>query len=127
MKVVPESHLEQRLFQHQKEDRDDVVLNQRILDEHFDEAKSVDVELSAGQLSLHDVYLIHGSNANRSDKRRAGIAIRYMPATSLFRRDNSVPGSSAGYTVDFSNRPIWLLRGEDRTGKNDFQVGHATT
>jgi hypothetical protein len=75
-------------------------------------------------MSLHDVYAIHGSNANRSPKRRAGIAIRYMPATSLFARDLIQPGDASGYKIDFSTRPIWLLAGQDRTGQNDFTIGH---
>jgi hypothetical protein len=36
------------------------------------------------------------------------------------------PGAQSGYTVDFSTRPLWLLRGVDRTGRNDFTVGHRT-
>ena len=34
------------------------------------------------------------------------------------------PSAQSGYQVDFSTRPLWLLRGKDRTGKNDFSVGH---
>ncbi len=46
-----------------------------------------------------------------------------MPATSVFRRDlNPVDGQS-GVPVAFATRPLWLLRGVDRTGRNDFQVG----
>lgn len=124
LRVVPGSHREQKLFEHLKEDRDDIVLNQRVVDGEFDESEAVDVELEPGQMSLHDVYMIHGSNPNRSTRRRAGLAIRYMPGTSLFDRDSNAAGSNAGYAVYFSTRPIWLLRGEDRTGQNDFQVGH---
>ena len=124
MRVVPGSHRRQTLFKHRTEDRSDIVLNQRVSDEGFEDSTAVDVELKAGQLSLHDVYLIHGSNANLSPRRRAGIAIRYMPATSHFQRDTSVPGTNAGYRVDFATRPIFLVRGLDRTGKNDFSVGH---
>jgi hypothetical protein len=76
-------------------------------------------------MSMHDVYAIHGSNPNRSPKRRAGVAIRYMPGTSVFGRDIIEPGDASGYKVDFSTRPIWLLKGQDRTGRNDFKVGHA--
>lgn len=122
LRVIPRSHREQTLCSHLKEDRDDVVLNQRVQDNLFDESTAVDVELEAGQMSLHDVYLIHGSNPNRSPRRRAGLAIRYMPATSFFDRGGTAD-ASAGYMVDFSSRPIWLVRGEDRTGQNDFQVG----
>jgi hypothetical protein len=47
-----------------------------------------------------------------------------MPATSLFDRGLKERSAISGYTVDFGNRPIWLLRGEDRTGRNDFRIGH---
>ena len=48
---------------------------------------AVALELEPGQMSMHDVYLIHGAEANRSAKRRTGIALRYMPGTSVFERD----------------------------------------
>ena len=49
-------------------------------------------------------------------------AIRYMPATSLF--DRSIPPIriARNQVIDFSQRPIWLVRGQDRAG-NDFAVG----
>jgi ectoine hydroxylase-related dioxygenase (phytanoyl-CoA dioxygenase family) len=124
LRVIPGSHRSRGLFAHLKENRSDVVLNQRVAEGEFDEDAAVDIELEAGQMSLHDVYLIHGSNPNRSARRRAGLAIRCMPGTSLFDRKAKADGTGAGYAVYFSNRPIWLLRGEDRTGRNDFKVGH---
>lgn len=124
LRVIPGSHRSGQLVRHRKEDRTDLVLNQRVVEEDFDEAAAVDVELEAGQMSLHDVYLIHGSNANRSARRRAGLAVRYMPSTSLFDRESGADGMGAGYAVYFSHRPIWLLRGEDKTGRNDFDIGH---
>jgi hypothetical protein len=75
-------------------------------------------------MSLHDVYTIHGATVNRSPMRRAGVAIRYMPGTSIFDRQLMPPSRSSGYLVDFSSRPLWLLNGRDRTGKNDFSIGH---
>jgi ectoine hydroxylase-related dioxygenase (phytanoyl-CoA dioxygenase family) len=125
LRVIPGSHEPPRIVPHQLDEREDVTLNQRVADGHLDESLAVDVELEAGQLSLHDVYLVHGSNANRSAHRRAGIAIRYMPATSHFDRSIIETGDQAGYTIDFSTRPLWLLRGTDRCGKNDFRIGHA--
>jgi ectoine hydroxylase-related dioxygenase (phytanoyl-CoA dioxygenase family) len=125
LRIVPRSHANRELLSHMREDRDDVVLNQRIADPGFDPASAVDIELEPGQMSMHDVYAIHGSNPNRSPKRRAGVAIRYMPGTSIFGRDIIEPGDASGYRVDFSTRPIWLLKGQDRTGRNDFKVGHA--
>jgi ectoine hydroxylase-related dioxygenase (phytanoyl-CoA dioxygenase family) len=44
-----------------------------------DESKAVFVELKPGQASLHHVLLFHGSEPNRSDDRRIGLAIRYIP------------------------------------------------
>ena len=124
LRVIPGSHTEGELHDHMKEDREDVVLNQRVGSEAVDIDEAGDLELQAGQLSLHDAYMVHGSNPNRSPRRRAGIAIRYMPGSSHFDRELFTPSADAGYTIDFSRRPIWLLKGEDRCGKNDFATGH---
>ncbi|MBL8671939.1 MAG: phytanoyl-CoA dioxygenase family protein [Alphaproteobacteria bacterium] len=45
-----------------------------------DESKAVDVVLQPGQMSLHHVKIAHGSAPNRSQDRRIGLAIRYVPA-----------------------------------------------
>ena len=124
LRVVPGSHAGKKLYSHLREDRDDLVLTNRISDPAFDEKTAVDVELEPGQMSLHDVYMIHGATVNRSPQRRAGVAIRYMPGTSVFVRDLIQKSSSSGYLVDFSTRPLWLLKGRDRTGRNDFRIGH---
>ena len=124
LRVIPGSHASRALLNHMREDRKDIVLTQKIDDPAFDEAKAVDIELEPGQMSLHDVYMIHGANANRSPQRRAGVAIRYMPGTSVFERGLIQRSDSSGYTVDFTQRPLWLLRGRDRTGRNDFTIGH---
>ena len=47
-----------------------------------------------------------------------------MPATSLFNRGLMATSAQSGYTVDFASRPIWLLRGVDRSERNDFRIGH---
>ena len=46
-----------------------------------DERRAVDVAMARGALSLHDSYLVHGSEPNRSDRRRAALTIRYVPAS----------------------------------------------
>ena len=124
LRVIPGSHRDQERYGHHKETRAGLTLNQSVMSDFFDESTARDVVLEAGQMSLHDVYLIHGSNPNRSDKRRAGVALRYMPASSHFHRDLIAPGDGSGFRVDFSTRPLWLLRGEDVCGLNDFEVGH---
>ena len=124
LRVIPRSHQQRELFEHCKEDRTDIVLNQRVADGQFDPGTAMNIELQAGQVSLHDAYLVHGSNPNQSTRRRAGIAIRYMPGSSHFKRDLLTPSVNVSYAIDFSERPLWLLRGKDRTGRNDFSVGH---
>ena len=44
-----------------------------------DAAQAVALELAPGEMSLHHVKLIHGSEPNPSDKRRIGLAVRYIP------------------------------------------------
>src|SRR3954452_2510705 len=48
-----------------------------------DEADAVDVQLKAGEMSLHHVDIIHGSNANRSDWTRTGFIVRYTTPAML--------------------------------------------
>ena len=124
LRVIPGSHRGKVLHPHLTEDRQDVVLTQRAVDGSFDEKTAVDIELEPGQMSLHDVYMIHGAAANRSAQRRTGVALRYMPATSVFERDLRPVDGKTGVPVDFARRPLWLLRGVDRSGRNDFVVGH---
>lgn len=124
LRVIRGSHQQQRLFSHHRDQRDRLTLTEAIDEEHLDPSEVVNIELEAGQMSMHDVYMIHGSAENRSDQRRAGIAIRYMPATSVFERTVMQAGDDAGFQVDFGQRPLWLVRGKDVSGKNNFEVGH---
>lgn len=124
LQVIPGSHRRQELIAHAHEDRDDLVLTQRADALAYDQTAAVPLELDPGQMSLHDVYMVHGAGANRSLRRRAGIALRYMPATSVFERNLNPTDGKSGLPVSFATRPIWLVRGVDRTGRNDFDVGH---
>ena len=124
LRVIPRSHEGQLLHEHLHEDRTDLTLNQRMADGTFDESSAADLELQPGQMSLHDVYMIHGAAANTSGQRRTGVALRYMPSTSVFERDLRPADGKTGIAVNFANRPLWLVRGVDRSGRNDFNVGH---
>ena len=124
LRVIPRSHRARTLHEHLHEDRSDLTLTQRLAPRTFDERDAVNIELEPGQMSLHDVYMIHGAAPNRSGKRRTGVALRYMPATSVFERDLRPADGKTGVPVDFARRPLWLVRGVDRSGRNDFAVGH---
>jgi hypothetical protein len=123
MRYVPGSHAAGSLFAHRRREGEDLVLFEEVDPAAHDLAGARDDSLEAGQFSLHDVFLIHGSEANRSDRRRAGFVVRFMPATSLFDRRIDRRQDQAGLSFSFSRRPIWLVRGHDRAG-NDFLVGH---
>ena len=122
LRVIPRSHTARRLHEHLHEERTDLTLNQRLAE--VDEGEAVDIELEPGEMSLHDVYMIHGARANTSGRRRTGVALRYMPATSVFERDLRPVDGKSGVPVDFARRPLWLVRGVDRSGRNDFSIGH---
>ena len=124
MKVVPGSHKDSILFQHRKDIREKLVLNQMVDDDRIKIDKSIPLELNPGSFSLHDIHLIHGSSPNTSGKRRSGVAVRYMPGTSFFDRELMETGDNSGFLVNFSERPLWLLRGENKAG-NDLDRGHA--
>jgi Phytanoyl-CoA dioxygenase (PhyH) len=69
---------------------------------------AVDIELRAGQMSLHHVRLIHGSHANSSDQHRIGYAVRYVtPAVIPARQEN----------------PALAVRGRDTAGHWDIRSG----
>lgn len=104
--MIPRSHAGQQLHPHLHEDRTDLTLNQRMADGTFDEANAVDLELQPGQMSLHDVYMIHGAQANTSGKRRTGVALRYMPSTSVFERNLRPADGQTGVPVNFAQRPL---------------------
>ena len=123
LRVIPRSHAGRRLHEHLHEDRTDLTLNQRL--PQVEEDAAIDIELEPGQMSLHDVYMIHGARANTSGKRRTGAALRYMPSTSVFERDLRPVDGKSGVPVNFARRPLWLVRGVDRSGRNDFSIGHA--
>jgi non-haem Fe2+, alpha-ketoglutarate-dependent halogenase len=43
--------------------------------------EAIDVVLAPGEMSLHHVLLVHGSEPNRAEHRRIGFAIRYVAAS----------------------------------------------
>ena len=82
-----------------------------------DETKAELIELKAGQLSLHNIGIVHASAANTSGRRRAGLALRYMPATSCMYR--AMPNAAASW----GDMPMELVRGVNRNPGNDFAKG----
>jgi hypothetical protein len=73
----------------------------------LDASRAVDVVLAPGEMSLHHPLVVHGSEPNRSTRRRTGFAIRYIPA-------------DVGQTEGLRNSAT-LVRGRDR-GHFDLEL-----
>lgn len=82
MIVIPGSH-KMGILTHESADKGGNLLtsNQAIPLELFDVSKSVPCPLKAGQMSLHHGHIVHGSETNRSSRRRCGYVIRYIAST----------------------------------------------
>ncbi|MEZ5730288.1 MAG: phytanoyl-CoA dioxygenase family protein [Burkholderiaceae bacterium] len=120
LQVIAGSHRDQRLRKHNSTDATDVNLNQELDASEYDEARARYIELEPGQISLHDVYLLHGADANVSPQSRRGMTMRFMPTTSHFDRALASAKSRAMNITDHAERPVYLMRGIDRCGKNRF-------
>jgi len=126
LRVVPGSHGTKKLYSHRRDDDPSWTLNQVVDDPDAAIDTAVDVCLSAGQFSIHDVHLLHGSAPNTSPNRRAGLTYRYMPTTSHFDHEWAGEMTRTMGTTDMSDRTLYLMRGIDRCGRNNFDAGNST-
>jgi ectoine hydroxylase-related dioxygenase (phytanoyl-CoA dioxygenase family) len=76
MRVVPGSHRE-RLEHAVRNAPLNMLSHGQEIAAVVDEREAVDVQLRAGEMSLHHVDIIHGSNANHSSWTRTGFIVRY--------------------------------------------------
>ena len=105
MQVIPGSHTE-GIVPHGKSDRGGNLLsiNQEIPDEYVDKTNAVNLELEAGQMSIHYGKVYHASHPNTSNRRRCGLTVRFIPPEARQTEINSLGGNW---------KPV-LMRGEDR-------------
>lgn len=76
MKFLPGSHRHGHLEYRESTSDEDNVLDQTVEEiERF--GTPIDVTLAAGEISIHSDLLLHGSEANHSDRRRCGLTLRY--------------------------------------------------
>ena len=109
MMVVPGSHRAGKL-KYRKTTQDSDVLDMVLEHGEFRESNAVPLILKAGQISLHDDNIIHGSAPNHSERLRCGLTMRYSAGE--VRGDLSVwPFFKA----------FWV-RGVDRWGHNPVGV-----
>lgn len=78
MRVVPGSHLKGSLSHRDTFSKNNLLTRGQEIVVEIDESKVIDLLLEPGEMSLHHVSIVHGSEANTSDVDRIGFAIRYM-------------------------------------------------
>jgi len=107
MRVVPGSHTMAQV-PHRDTFRPENLLSrgQEVMVD-VDDAQADTLVLKAGEMSLHHVRLIHGSEPNPSAKRRIGFAIRYLPT----------------YVRQVAGSHDWatLVRGQDHYGNFELE------
>ena len=79
MRVLPGSHRGDLLLHKDKYQSDNLLTRGQEIAVEVDEAKTVAMPLSPGEISLHNVRLAHASGPNRSTDRRIGLSLHYMP------------------------------------------------
>ncbi|HEX9568528.1 MAG TPA: phytanoyl-CoA dioxygenase family protein [Rhodospirillales bacterium] len=100
MKMIPSSHAWDQIPHRDTFDARNLLTRGQEIEVEVDEANAVFLELQPGEASLHNIRTVHGSEPNRADDRRIGVAVRYIAP---HVQQMSAEGDSA-----------WLVRGVDR-------------
>ena len=79
MKFLPGSQTQNHLEHVDTFHKDNLLSRGQEIAVKVDGENTVDCILNPGEMSLHHVKLVHGSEPNRSNNRRIGLAIRYIP------------------------------------------------
>ena len=106
MKFLPGSQTQDHLQHVDTFHKDNLLSRGQEIAVKVETENTVDCILNPGEMSLHHVKLVHGSEPNRSNDRRIGLAIRYIPTDvrQLKVRDSAT-----------------LVRGVDREGNFDHE------
>jgi non-heme Fe2+,alpha-ketoglutarate-dependent halogenase len=107
MRVIPGSHTMAQVPHRDTFHAENLLSRGQEVMVDVDDAQADTLVLKAGEMSLHHVRLIHGSEPNPSDQRRIGFAIRYLPT---YVRQEAGPHDWAT-----------LVRGEDRYGNFELE------
>ena len=103
MRVIPESHLGAAQTHNETYDEKNLLARGQKI-ENIDDSKAVDLELKAGEFSLHHERTVHGSLANDTNSDRIGLAFFYIPTH---------------VKSTLARRTACLVRGEDKYGHWD--------
>jgi non-haem Fe2+, alpha-ketoglutarate-dependent halogenase len=109
MQVIPGSHKIDQLAHVDTFHKDNLLSRGQEIAVEVDRSKAVGLALQPGEMSLHHIKLVHGSEPNRSNGRRIGLAIRYIPTyvRQTKVRDSAilVRGTDEFHHFDYEERP----------------------
>jgi ectoine hydroxylase-related dioxygenase (phytanoyl-CoA dioxygenase family) len=105
MEVVPGSHKLGQLRHAEMQDTENLLSRGQTLAVEVDRTKTAYMAVKAGQFSLHHTHLVHNSRPNRSNDRRIGLGISYIPTWA--------------HCTSHTRVSAMLVRGEDRYGHFD--------
>jgi len=100
MRMIPGSRTDGLVPHAEKPEKDHLIRLGKAIHDRFGDDDGVAVPLRAGEMSLHHTHTIHSSGANRTEDRRIGYAVSYIPT---HVRPLTEPRTS-----------VLLVRGEDR-------------
>ena len=106
MQFIPGSHKIDQLPHVDTFHKDNLLSRGQEIAVEVDKSRAVGIPLKAGEMSLHHIKLVHGSEPNRTGDRRIGLAIRYIPT---YVRQTKVRDSAM------------LVRGEDKHHNFDYE------
>ena len=79
MRVIPRTHKLDQIRHRDTFAEGNLLSRGQEIEVEVDQSQARMLQLQPGEMSLHHVRLIHGSDPNPSDRRRIGFAIRYLP------------------------------------------------
>lgn len=79
MRVLPGSHIGATMAHADRYAEANMLTRGQEIAVDIDETKAVAMPLRPGEMSLHSVRLAHASGPNRSDDRRIGVSMHFMP------------------------------------------------
>ena len=122
MRIVKGSHRNGK-YVHKINPSKNLVLDQEVSDNQINSNDIVSLNLKAGEISIHDDGLLHGSLANNSNRIRCGITMRFAPVN--VKADLSIwphfETQLARGTDDYQYNPIAKIPTGEATPIKKFQ------
>jgi ectoine hydroxylase-related dioxygenase (phytanoyl-CoA dioxygenase family) len=105
MRMLPGSHRAGQQNHEQGPTVGNLLSNGQQVALDIDESKAIDIIVPIGSVSFHHTHIVHSSGPNKSDDRRIGIGISYIPTRVRFVGERRIPAA--------------LVRGRDEYGHFD--------